>query len=116
MGFSVAKIVGAIALMITFARADIVSDVYVFHNRCVDDYYYEGRYMHFHDIANDRWYSSRSYDEPLRGYIYDTDTQQCKKFMRFGLFANEYNFLMALSGVLSGFAFLIVLLFLFKGS
>ena len=115
------KVLWGLLALIVVVKADLIHGVYVVANICVDNYYYtketdnwgnDTYYLYFHSIKDDQWYktSSTNLPEPFKGYVYDTNTSKCYPDLKGGLYVNQYNFLMALAGLLGGFVLLLVIL------
>lgn len=109
-------------LLITFSsisNADIIRNVLLDTNEdiCIyDNFYIYDEEYHAQTIGGDL-YQGGTADIPmiLSGYKYDTDTQICSRedYKILGLEENDFNFLMALSGLLFSFViFFILALFL----
>jgi len=103
----------------SFANADFLLQQ---KNRCVVNFLYkkiDGSYkiLYAYSSSPNTYYSSRSKSYTfLPGYVYSSDTNCTLPSIvkKLSLTASDYNFLMALTGLLIGFAFLLAVILIFK--
>lgn len=85
--------------------------LYSLNNECINDYYYLNSNFYYKKSIDNLWYSSIKSNQEFiyTGFEFDFDTQICKqstKGIELGLSSTQYLFLLALTGLLTGFAFL----------
>ena len=118
---SITKILLLLSFFSLSSSADIIKNVSMLDkkNKCIyNDYYNSGGKFYYHYVSNDKTYStsSKNYTNTIvTGYEYDTESNKCypAPWLILGMNVTDFNFLMALIGVLFGFVFMASTIYLF---
>ncbi len=101
-----------------FAKDTHPAYLYSQRKKCVDYFYYDqsaGR-LYYKYSHEDSERSTRYQGTFIPGYEYNETSMKCyipQKVGEYGLYPDQYNFLLALTGVLSGFTFLFFMSYIF---
>ena len=104
------KILLLLFLFLSFSHADFL---YGKNDHCINDYYYKSGTFYFKRSDNNKWYytSMNNYQKYIYpNFYYDKNSSKCidksLQIPQIGLDYSTYMFLLSLTGLLGGFAFL----------
>ena len=107
------KILFLSLLFLTFSNG-----AYVYQNKCIDNYYFDNGLFLYHVVGSNQYDTTTDFiysSQILAGYkINGTSCILDTNATALNISLPAYNFLMALSGILAGFAFFITVILAIK--
>jgi len=106
-------------LLLVLISLNILNAAYLWKekNMCIDYYYFKDTNLYYKPSDSDDEYSTyRTNQTFLPGYEYNSSNNHCQipsYIQELSIQPDEYNFLLALSGVLAGFTFLFFSIYIF---
>ena len=101
------------SFFIVIANASIL---YKNKNICIEDYYYKDSKFYYLASSDNKWYSTFTTNNNLQyGYLFDSNGTcvYLNKYKDLGVSYEQYNFLIALVAIFSGFVFMFFSVFIF---
>lgn len=104
-----------IILILSFLSSLNASILYDARSECIEDYYVSNSRFYYLRSSNNQWYSTTT-DNQVKtlfpNYIYDNGKCLPNLALYFGLEQTQFNFLLALSGLLIGLIILVTSVYL----